>query len=154
MSGEQNLRPYASEYGSAQSSLEIRALLQALTNLPKDLHRLIRPALREAGQEILRTAAIDSMWSSRIPHALELRVSLASRRPGVYIRVNSKKAPHARPFEGLLADSWRHPVFGNRDTWVEQRARPFLLPAVRRGAPAARALIADAVDRAIAQQGF
>lgn len=154
MTAEANLRPYESEFGAGSSALEIRALLRAMTQMPKDLQRELRPALREAGSEILKTAAINSMWSDRIPHALELRVSFAQRRPGVFIRVNAKQAPHARPLEGILADEWRHPVHGNRDVWVAQRARPFLLPAVRAGAPAARELIAEALGNAAERAGF
>lgn len=143
------------EYGgTGASGAEIRALIQAFRQIPKELRSKLRPALRAAGMEILRTAALDSMWSSRIPHALELKVSFASRRPGVFIRVNKAKAPHARPFEGILGDSWRHPVFGHQTTWVTQRARPFLLPAVQKGAPAARKLIAEAVNEATANGGF
>lgn len=154
MTAEANLRPYENEYGSGSSALEIRALLRAMAQMPKDLQRELRPALREAGGEILKIAAINSTWSERIPHALELRVSFSGRRPGVFIRVNAKQAPHARPLEGILADEWRHPVYGNRDVWVSQRARPFLLPAARAGAPAARQLIAEAVAAAAERAGF
>lgn len=136
------------------ASAEISALIDVFRRMPKEAHRAIRPALRDAGSDILQTAALNAMWSSRIPHALSLRVSLAGRRPGVFVRVDSRAAPHARSFEGILSDEWRHPVYGNERNWVAQRARPFLLPAVEETGPRVRERIAAALDEAIQKSGF
>lgn len=140
--------------GSA-SSVEIAQVARAFGQIPKELQRSLRPALADAGNGVLRDAAIRaSAWSVRIPHAIELRVSFASRRPGVYLRVNQKIAPHARPFEGILGNTFRHPVYGGDSAWVVQRARPYLLPAARAGGASVRAAVANAVNLAQRAAGF
>lgn len=144
-----------SEYTGSANAAEIAMLSRALGQIPKDLQRTVRAALRDAGNEVLRDAAIRaSAWSMRIPHSLELRVSLSTRRPGVYLRANQAIAPHARPFEGILSDTWRHPVYGRTTAWVTQRARPFLLPAVQAGAAAVREAVAAAVNQSARAAGF
>lgn len=144
----------SSEYLDSSGVTTISALRKDFRRIPAELRNQLRPALRAAGQEILRTAALNSMWSSRIPAALELRVSFSGRRSGVFIRVDKAKAPHARPFEGILADTWRHPIFGNRTVWVEQASRPFLLLAVEENAQSTSLMIADAIDKAMTKTGF
>lgn len=124
------------EYGSGTSDgieyAEIRLLARQLAQIPREFQRGSREPLRAAGNKILQLAAVDSGWSSRIPHSLEVRVSFAARRPGVSVRARLSVAPHARVYEGMVRDHFRHPVFG-RNVWVEQAARPYLLPAVREG---------------------
>src|SRR5690554_3410860 len=89
----------------------------------------MRPALQKAAKPIVDDAKRRAgMWSTRIPGA----ISLSVRKNGVMIRVSGKKAPHARPYEGMVGNrkKFRHPVFGDEDKWVDQRTRPFLIPAV------------------------
>jgi hypothetical protein len=63
--------------------------------------------------------------------------------------VNTRKAPHARPYEGITSrgSTFRHPVFGH-DVWVEQETRPFLFPAVEAKKDAAVDLVKQAVREA------
>lgn len=52
----------------------------------------------------------------------------------------------ARLTEGTTgATRWRHPVFGNRDAWVQQRADPWFFPTIRSKRP----VFAGAVERAV-----
>lgn len=121
-------------------------LLRALGRIPKELHREVRPRLRELGQDTMREAQANASWSSRIPRALSVRVSLNSRRPGVSIRASLKVAPHARALEGILDDPFKHPVFGDETTWVAQRARPYLLPATHAAGPRLRQTVVELLD--------
>lgn len=112
---------------------DIRLLSRELSRIPREFQRAARVPLTAAGNKILQLAAVDSSWSSRIPHSLELRVSFSARRPGVSVRARLDIAPHARAYEGMVRDYFRHPVFGRMNQWVFEAARPFLLPAVREG---------------------
>lgn len=121
-------------------------LLRALRRIPKELHRGVRKPLRELGLDTMREAQTNASWSSRIPRALSVRVSLASNRPGVSIRASLKAAPHARALEGIIDDPFKHPVFGDYSTWVSQAARPYLLPATHAAGPRLRQTVVDILD--------
>lgn len=121
-------------------------LLRALSRIPRELHRQIRPRLREVGQDTMREAAVNASWSTRIPRALSVRVTLAGRRPGVSIRASLKIAPHARALEGIIDDPFKHPVFGDYGIWVSQAARPYLLPATHAAGPRLRQTVVEILD--------
>lgn len=110
-------------------------LIVDLGKMPDDLRKELRPAFRKAAEPILRDAKSRASWSTRIPGAITLGTSFTARNPGVRMKVNSTKAPHARPFEfgSGRNRNLRHRVFGHQDRWVEQKVRPFFFPAVRAG---------------------
>jgi len=144
----------ASAYGTGIDYADVKLLDRQLARMPKEFHREARPRLRSAGQQILRDAAMRaSSWSSRIPHSLSLVVSFSERRPGVRIRASLAVAPHARVYEGMVDDSFRHPVFGG-DYWVDQSARPYLLPAVRMGQHYVIEAAVEAVNEAARRAGL
>lgn len=123
--------------------------------LPKALRKQLRPALREASSPIVADAKRRASWSTRIPAAIRASTSLRSRKSRVSIVVDRHKAPHARPFENLgLPGVFRHPVFGNYDNWVSQKARPFLFPAVFSHVDEVQAAIDRAVNAAATEHGF
>lgn len=135
----------------------VSLLVRDLQRIPVELRKELRPRLTAAGNEVLGDARANAAWSSRIPGALTLRVSFAGDRAGVYIEANAKRAPHARVYEGLVADVFRHPVFARRGRsapWVAQAARPFLLPAARGGFEAVVDAVDDAIDTVLTQHGF
>lgn len=112
-------------------------LIADLGKIPLELRRQLRPAMRRAAMPILADVRKRAAWSTRIPGAISIKTSFASTgsRAGVRLVVDSRKAPHARPLEQGSARNrnLRHPVFGNRDVWVEQTPRPFFFAAVRDG---------------------
>jgi hypothetical protein len=87
---------------------------------------------------------------------MRIAPSFSQKRPGVSIVVSRARAPHARPYENLgLAGTVRHPVFGHRDRWVQQAARPSLFPAVRSTADAAlERELGHVVDQVARAHGF
>jgi len=114
---------------------EVKALVAGLSDLPDELHREVRKMLRPLGADILRTATWNAaQWSQRIPRALSMQVVLKGSRPGIVIRASLAKAPHARAYEGLVADVFKHRLFG-QDVWYTQPARPFILPAIEASYP-------------------
>lgn len=133
------------------------ALITDLGKMPVELARELRPALKKAAQPILQDAKRRAGWSSRVPGAITIKTSLAQGKPGVRLVVDATKAPHARPFEfgSQRGGSYvRHPVFGNREIWVQQRTRPFFFPAVREGASEVAEQSSAAVMAAARSAGF
>lgn len=131
----------------------IRRLIREHGKFPADLRKALRPAMREAAQPVLGDARRRSGWSTRIPKALRLSTSFTRKQAGVSIVVDRSRAPHARPIEGIRGNrSFRHPVYGNRDRWVEQSTRPFLVPAAdmhgRRVVEAVNKTVDDAASKA------
>lgn len=134
---------------------EVRRLIDDIGKIPKELRIQLRPGLRKVGQIVRDDARRNASWSKRIPPATRVSVGFTERNPGVAVQVNKNRAPHARPFEhGDRPGLFRHPVFGHRDRWVSQRARPFLARAAAANADEAERQIADVVDRVTREAGF
>lgn len=130
-------------------------LITILRAVPKELRKEVRRGLHKAGRIVRDDARRRASWSSRIPRSLGVRTAFSGKRTGVRVVADAKKAPHARPFEGIGGNSsFRHPVFGNREKWVEQRTRPFLAPAMEANKGKARDEIRAAVDAALRRAGF
>ena len=103
-----------------------------LRDVPKEARKELRRNILDATDVIVQTARSNASWSRRIPKAIRSRVLFGAQTSGVQIVVDSEKAPHARPYEGIGQRTlmFRHPVFGG-DDWVEEPTRPFLRPALR-----------------------
>jgi len=117
-----------------------------LRDVPTQLRKMLDRRLRSVGDVTVAAVRRHASWSSRIPGAVHLRVRFTGKDPGLLIYVDAAAAPHARPYEGLLKDSFRHPVFGDVDVWVSQDVRRFVWPGVQE----TQQQVADAVDEAIA----
>lgn len=113
----------------------LQAFIVSLRDLPREIRKEARPALQKAAEPILRDARDRASWSTRIPRALRITVYFGGRDPGLALTA-SRSVPHARLFEfGQPGNSrlFRHPVFGDRETWVSQPTRHFMVPAARTG---------------------
>jgi len=118
----------------------LAALVRALRaeddgkQLRKELARNMRAALRPAAAEA--KSSIMAMSSAGLPTAPALRSSVAKKiRPEVKLggrwsgaRVKAFKTKNVRNFPNApkrlnRAGGWRHPVFGNREVWVQQRGK-------------------------------
>lgn len=140
---------------SGGGAVEARLIAQRLARVPDELRKSMRPALRSAVQPIVADAKARASWSSRIPKSITSSVSFSQSKPGVTIRASARVAPHARPYEGITrSGTFRHPVFGNRDVWVTQSARPFLFPAIRAGRDRVIGTVEDAVADTLRRHGF
>ncbi len=83
--------------------------------------------------------------------ATRVEVRLAGRQAGARIRVDGRRLPSGmralpRHWEGE-GRPWRHPVYGRRDTWVQQKSRKTFYPIVQRHEAQAR----RAVEQVISQ---
>lgn len=140
---------------AANPAEEIRRLAEDLGKIPPELRKQLRPGLKAAAEPIAADARGRASWSTRIPRAISLSVRLGSRNPGMSIRVRSAVAPHGRPKEGITGNvTFRHPVHGHRDRWVDQATQPYLAPAVEAGTESVVAAVAQTIDRVAREQGF
>jgi hypothetical protein len=127
--------------------VEVRKLMAALEGLAPAARRAVGRLVRPMGQDVLREATANAAaFSRRIPGSLSLQIRLAGARPGIVIRASLAVAPHARAFEGLVEDVWKHPLFGDRDWWFAQQARPYMQPAVLAAIPRAQAELTAAIN--------
>lgn len=130
---------------------ELRRAAADLRGFSTQVRREIRPAVKRAAEPMVAAARANASWSTRIPGAIKI----STLKRGVEIRVSRKRAPHARPYEGIAGGStFRHPVYGNRDRWVTQQTRPFLEPAVRQHMPKVRAELIAMLDDAATRHGY
>ncbi|WFE45304.1 hypothetical protein [Verrucosispora sp. WMMD1129] len=126
-----------------------------LRQIPREVRRDLRPALKAVGEKVAQDARGRASWSRRIPRAIKVKVLFGQAKQGVIITVDSRRAPHARPYEGITGrGSFRHPYFGNRDRWYAQRTRPFLEPAAQAKRAAVREEIVKVVEQAARRHGF
>lgn len=132
---------------------EMRRLVADFGKIPAEVKRELRPRIREITAPTVAKVQAKASWSTRIPGATAVQSSLG-KRPGIRIRVNSKVAPHARPFEhGGMAGFFRHRVYG-RNVWVVQRARPFLFGTVAEDASSIAEQIGEIVPEVARRHGF
>jgi hypothetical protein len=109
---------------------EFRMAYLELKFAGEGLDKDLREGIRWAGQGAVEAVKGAASWSHKIPPATRLKTSFAARGAGISVVVNAAQAPNARPIEhGGRGGTFRHPVWGNRDVWVNQAARPFLKAA-------------------------
>jgi hypothetical protein len=109
---------------------QLRTFIRDLGEMPKDFRRDVRNDIRESTREPLAEARRLSSWSRRIPKATNVRVQLQRSKVAVSLRTSIKRAPHARAYDNKgKFGTFRHPLFGDRNHWITQHARPYLEPA-------------------------
>jgi hypothetical protein len=93
--------------------------------------------------------------SARIAGAVKTTASFARKGATVKVVVDSKKAPHAAPINNHdHSGTFRHPVFGNTNNWVNQAADPFFLAGARSGEAAADRQMQQVMDDVARKLGF
>lgn len=133
--------------GGTGVSVEIDGLSEFLRDLKK-----FEPAVSKAFRTRLRKAVkvVADDAKRRAPRKSgKLVKGIAPSVTNTGARLLSK-APHARIHEF----GGRHPVFGNRNNWVFQPARPHIFPAVEAGREAVNKEALAALDDAIKEIGF
>jgi hypothetical protein len=126
------------------------ALLADGKELRKRFTKEVRAELRPVVAEVkaaYRTAPSQQQPNPRgrgdlrplLARATTLAVRTSGRNAGVTLRVDGRKMPRGMGgvpgmWEGRR--TWRHPVFGNRLTWVRQESRPTFDRIVPARAPA------------------
>lgn len=110
----------------------------------------LRSNLKAVGELVAADARQRAGFSSRIPSRIRTR---GSRSGGIRIYVLPIAGKHKgeeRAYEHKgRAGQFRHPVFGNKQNWVGQQARPFLRPALEAKKAIAVAAAKNAVESAL-----
>lgn len=129
------------------------------------LARALRKRIKNAGQvaadEVKKTLRLPSPGGgddsgegrAALIAATRVTVSFSKRAAGAKVVTGSSKLPAEH--KGLLnvynkKNKFRHPVFGDRDTWVEQQGRPYFSASIYRALD--RAMIREihaALDEAV-----
>lgn len=75
----------------------------------------------------------------RLAAAVRLTVRTSGRRAEVSVRVDGRRMPAEEGSLPSMMDGrkrWKHPVYGNRETWVTQKPHPYfaraIIPLIRR----------------------
>lgn len=111
---------------SADAS-SLRTLGAQLRKAQPAMYRAAKTSLRAVGEKVAVRARANASWSTRIPATVKVR---SAGLTSVIVSAGGPAAPEAKPLEHAGASgTFRHPVFGNRNVWVDQQARPFLHPA-------------------------
>ena len=157
---------------------ELGRELKHLGKAANGIKRELRKAVAESGESVTRAVKAEASWSTgtkrpdgkdgkksgrtSIPAATSLGMSFTARGAGVVVKVNARKAPHARPLEfgnkgGGGGPTFRHPLFHSAKTkgpWVVQPTRPFFFPVAKAMTPLIEAKIQAAIDSVAIEAGF
>lgn len=129
----------------------LKELASVLRRTDPAIKKEFYKGLRQAGHIVEEVAVFYSRWSGRIPSSLVVRGS------GLHVQVAARSsiAPDAAPFEhGGQEGTFRHPVYGNREVWVDQPAHPFLAPALAARIDQVLEVTMGAVDSALLEAGW
>ncbi|MEV0085261.1 hypothetical protein [Saccharopolyspora sp. NPDC050642] len=111
--------------------------------------------VRNRTERATRTAFEGRGLRASIARAVRVQMSVGGRSASVRIRTQTRHLPKdQRKLPSHLNDGrWRHPVFGNRDRWVTQTARPagWFESAMRRHGPKVRQGAVKAVNDIISK---
>jgi hypothetical protein len=106
--------------------------------LRKGLREAVKPLVPKARASVLGQASKGRGTGLRrdMARAVEVKVDLGGRNPGVRLRLNGRKLNGRPPglvamYEGSIP--WRHPLFGNTGKWIAQEHRGFLTEVGRAG---------------------
>jgi hypothetical protein len=135
---------------------DFRAVARALRTAQPKLALDLRRQLRAAGQIVADDAKQEiAKVSSRIPPTIKVRtsattVSVVAGGEGVPIGGLFELGNHGGRKSAAASRSgrFRHPVYGNRQKWVNQPMHPFLAPAAQRKALELDAAVTRALDAA------
>lgn len=134
----------------------------------KDLQRELTTQIRDAGRPVLedvKRAALaipakTSRTSSRKRRGLRRQLAAATqlsiRKDGVRFWVSSARMDPDKislPRNMDKPKGWRHPVFGDRQTWVHQTGHPWFKSTIEHHAEDFRQACVDAIDRIAKELG-
>lgn len=138
--------------GYSIDTFELKKLAADLRKSNPELLKQLSKAIRGAAVTVaVEARLLSGYYSARIPTTV--RTFATGLNAGV--RAGGARAPHAAPFEHFgLPGTFRHPVFGNRDNWVEQEAHPFLAPALEVEGPKVELAALAAVEATLLAAGF
>jgi hypothetical protein len=129
-----DLRDLNRAFKNVADGKELRKELRTgLRNILKPIVPEVRAAYKAASSmghgSMARGARDRADLRGLLAKATHVEVKLTGKQAGARIRVDGRKMPDRmkglpKAWEGEGGARWRHPVYGRRDTWVQQRPRP------------------------------
>lgn len=141
---------------------DFKKLARSLRRGEPEMYVKLMRALAESAEKVASDARSNASFSSKIPATIKVRETALQ----VTVTAGDASAPTARLLEvgnagprgarRAQGDTFAHPVFGDKDNWVEQPMHPFLAPAIEKNAEVTDALVAAAIGSttAIANAGL
>jgi len=147
---------------ASAAAIEVKVQPAALAQLYADakaapgvIQRELRRGVVKAADPIRLAVIASATFSSRIPQAVKAKARFSASEAHVRVYVDAKMAPEAAPINNRgRGGNFRHPVYGNRDVWVNQKAIPFFDAGVRAGEAEADRAMLECMDRTAAALGF
>lgn len=137
---------------------QYRDFMRDLKKVNPKLRKELQKQLRAAGEEVAVDArALAVVHSRKIPPTVKVRTSGVS----VAVVAGGKadtaiaglfelgNAGNRKSAAASRSGRFRHPVFGDRSTWVDQPMHPYLAPAAKRMRKRVRQMALDAIDAAM-----
>lgn len=148
--------------GTSAEAVTLTVTSSDLSKLYADLKGVegnLRVELRHgvvAGMKPMQAAVKSAAsFSTRIPGSIKTKTSFSARKASVAIFADPNIAPEAAPINNKgKGGTFRHPVYGNRDVWVSEKARPFFTEPIRAHLPDAERAILAAMDTVARKAGF
>ncbi len=132
----------------------LKDLSKDLAAIDKQIRQDFGGMLRAAAQPVVDQATANAGFSTRIPGTIRVKAAGGTATATIRVTAGGNKAPGAAALEhGGMPGSFRHKVFGH-DVWVEQPARPFLLPALVTGADQVVERVADGTEAFFRAHGW
>jgi len=141
---------------------DLRRISRELRSMDnKEIKKRFTKELRAVGKPLvpLVRSSIRSIPSKRgyspqglrgqLARATRLEVKTVGRQAGVAIRVDGRKMPsHMKSLPSMVEGKkrFRHPVFGNREAWVNQDPNPYFYSTLRVAGPASRRGVSRVLD--------
>lgn len=102
----------------------LRSLGRQLREAKPAMYRGMQKGIRAEAAKVAERAKANASWSTRIPGTVKASVSGFTTAK---VSAGGTNAPHAAAYEHAGAQgTFRHPVYGNREVWVDENARPYL----------------------------
>lgn len=151
LSDNDDLRAVTRALGQAANGKELKAQLR------KNLRRELAPMVADVKQG-WRSAPSGRGGARRrggslrgqLARATRGEVRISGQEAGVRIRTDGRRMPNQAKSLPTLAEGtkrpWRHPVYGDQDTWVAQQPFPRFYRAVRPNEASARRDVERAVE--------
>lgn len=128
---------------------EVRAAVRDVQVTSRGGGRKQRAKFNVGRASTARAKASAGRRGSGLRDSIAAATRLQITAKGVRFSVNSARLPPDQRHLPRHLDNpkgWRHPVFGDRETWVGQQGRPYFAVTIKKRAPAFRRAILNAME--------
>lgn len=145
--GANQLRELSAKLKEAGNGRELR------TQLRRDITTAMQPMRRDVQSNVEATPSHGSRHTglrNRIARATRIKVN-AGENPSVSLEVARSLMPEDQQSLPKLLEGrgrWRHPLFGDEETWINQKSHPYFWKGIRPHLREVREAIVQAVERA------